>query len=82
MVDATLPITTNNPINLGLLGATLGITKRRKVMIRIQPKHGPVKAGRLMSGEELNKILLMINAKVKKGIVITKQDIEEQVLRT
>jgi hypothetical protein len=29
-------------------------------MIRIQPKHGPVKAGRLMSGEELNKILLMI----------------------
>ena len=24
----------------------------------------------------------MINAKVKKGIVITKQDIEEQVLRT
>jgi hypothetical protein len=38
-------------------------------MIRIQPKHGPVKAGRLMSGEELNKILLMINAKVKKGIV-------------
>jgi hypothetical protein len=35
-----------------------------------------------MSDRELTKILAMINSKVKKGVVITYKDIEEQVLRT
>ena len=51
-------------------------------MIKIQIKKEPVPKGKLMSNRELKKILGMINAKVKAGIVITYQDIEEQFLRT
>jgi molecular chaperone Hsp33 len=57
---------------------TSGMKHKGKLTLQLQGD-GVVS---LMSEKELTKILLMINAKVKKGIVITKQDIEEQVLRT
>jgi hypothetical protein len=46
-----------------------------------QIKKEPKPKGQLMSNRELNKILTLINAKVKTGIVITYNHIEEQFLR-
>ena len=50
-------------------------------MIKIQIKKEPKPKGQLMSNRELKKILALINAKVKSGIVITYNHIEEQFLR-
>ena len=51
-------------------------------MLKIEIKREPAPKGQLMNDRELTKILAMINSKVKKGVVITYKDIEEQVLRT
>jgi hypothetical protein len=51
-------------------------------MTKIEIKREPTPKGQLMSDRELTKILAMINSKVKRGVVITYKDIEEQVLRT
>ena len=51
-------------------------------MLKIEINREPTQKGQLMNDRELTKILAMINSKVKKGVVITYKDIEEQVSRT
>jgi hypothetical protein len=51
-------------------------------MMKIEINREPTPKDQLMNDRELTKILAMINSKVKRGVVITYKDIEEQVLRT